>query len=200
MLCWLLLTRGAVVLLQFAKLKIFKNKPVLQNVLHTTRILLNPQIAEAVEFCSSISDIGLLEQYPVPMFPVPIDNTPSFEEDFMCLTPRKCIGQLLSAPKDGHGIVLATIVGIVEEGGWFYPACNRCHRAIKLKGMLYNCAVCESLVLNVLPRNKIMVVVVDGVDSAVFILFDRDAEILLGKSCASLLSDSDKVCKDSGTP
>lgn len=45
----------------------------------------------------SIADIGLLEQYPVPVFPEAGNNNPSLEDDFMRLTPRKYIGQLLNA-------------------------------------------------------------------------------------------------------
>lgn len=48
-----------VVLVQFAKVKIFKDKASLQNVLNTTQILINPPIEEAARVRRSVSAVGM---------------------------------------------------------------------------------------------------------------------------------------------
>lgn len=73
------------VLVQFAKVKIFKDKTSLQNVLNTTRILINPSIEEAAKVRKSVS-AGGMDLSAVPRLGPRIRA--SVEEDFLRMYPK----------------------------------------------------------------------------------------------------------------
>ena len=70
--------------------------------------------------------------------------------------------------------VLATIKFLADEMDWFYSACT-CNKRAVPDSVAYYCKTCEKRVVNVTPRYKIKVVVVDETDSTTFVIFDRPA-------------------------
>ncbi|ESW08073.1 hypothetical protein PHAVU_009G015800 [Phaseolus vulgaris] len=88
----------------------------------------------------------------------------SLEDEFLQLTPRNTIESL----KD-------------------------CKEAMYPDSKMFFCEKCKKHVMKVFLRYKIKLCVVDETNSTTFILFDREANSLLNKSCAEIFESHDKV-------
>ncbi|KAJ1382601.1 hypothetical protein SESBI_44122 [Sesbania bispinosa] len=106
-----------------------------------------------------------------PIIPQVVDfkERASPVEEFLHMFPKKTISEL-------H-----------ETEEWWYSAC-KCNKVVTVDGDNYYCAFCASNATKVSPRYKLKVQVFDGEDRAAFVMFDSDAELMTGISCASLLA------------
>ncbi|QCD93968.1 Replication factor A [Vigna unguiculata] len=57
---------------------------------------------------------------------------------------------------------------------------------------MFFCEKCNKHVIKFFPRYKVKIRVIDSSDSTTFVLFDRDATVLLNKGCANMLEGLDK--------
>ncbi|KAK2375329.1 replication factor A protein [Trifolium repens] len=86
-----------IVVIQFAKVKIFREKVSIQSVLNTTRILVNPYITEVEAFKDSIAVHGIEDVLTFPLIGEPAK--PSFDEVHvsavhdLIVTPRMTCGK-----------------------------------------------------------------------------------------------------------
>lgn len=110
-----------VVVVQFAKVKIFRDKASIQNVMNTTRLFVNPPFEEAVKFREGIAVHGVESSAPVASLGPRI--RPSFEEDFLRIHPKKTISELDGTGEDGTFIVFAVVDGFVDGQEWLYLCC-----------------------------------------------------------------------------
>ncbi|XP_057437330.1 uncharacterized protein LOC130729560 isoform X2 [Lotus japonicus] len=175
-----------VIVFQLAKIKTFRGKNVLQNVMKASRVIFNPEIAEVISFMDRISIVDFKINEPVGKLFTPKPALPMFE-DFMNTHPKKSISGLNETAEDGLFIVLGKVVGLLQDDLWWYFAC-KCHRAVTYDDGIYYCAGCFKHVMDVIPRYRIKLEVSDEVDSANFVLFDYDAQYLLMKSCKEVLA------------
>ncbi|XP_057444947.1 replication protein A 70 kDa DNA-binding subunit C-like [Lotus japonicus] len=175
-----------IIVFQLAKLKTFRGKNVLQNVMKASRIMFNPDSAEAISFRDRISIIDFKINEPVGQIITPKPAVPLFE-DFMNNNAKKTIAGLNETAEDGCFIVLAKVVGLLQDDQWWYFAC-KCHKAVTYDDGLYYCGGCFKHVMDVIPRYRIKLEVSDESDCATFILFDYDAQNLLMKSCKEVLA------------
>ncbi|KAK7287578.1 hypothetical protein RIF29_00859 [Crotalaria pallida] len=181
-----------VVVLQYAKVKIFKGLPVLQNSMYASRMLLNPDIPEAAELRSKMT-LGGVQLSPcnsVVLGPPKM----SIEDEYLKHYPKKTIEDVNNNPEDAVVIVLGTINEIVDDGQWWYPAC-KCHKAVIADNGVYYCHTCLRHVFNVTPRYKLQIEVSDLTGCAILMLFDYDVYSLIGKSCADLLASMPRGSK-----
>ncbi|KAK2416233.1 replication factor A protein [Trifolium repens] len=176
-----------IVVVQFAKVKIFRDKASLQNVKNTTRIFVNPNIAEVETFKNSVAVHGFEAESSAPLIGGPAK--PSFEEEFLQLHPKMNVSQL-----DG----LDEGVRFVDGSDWWYPAC-KCHRSVVADSGSYFCSSCDRHVFQVVPRFRVKVEVNDGSSFAVFVIFDSEMAYIMKKSCAYFVSQS-KVCNGASHP
>ncbi|KAJ1390048.1 Zinc finger, GRF-type [Sesbania bispinosa] len=169
------LSRGVdempVVIAQFVRVNTYKGDVVLQNVMNTTRVLWNPDIPEAIDFKSCMVALGVDPSSSIGVIGE-AQGELSMQEEFTKLFPRKSINELHSTEEEGVFIVLASISAVLFQDMWWYNACR-----------------CMKTVSDVDDKYKLKVEVFDGVDTATFILFDADAEKLLGKPCSVLVAD-----------
>ncbi|XP_057440670.1 replication protein A 70 kDa DNA-binding subunit C-like [Lotus japonicus] len=175
-----------IVVFQLAKLKTFRGKSVVQNVMKASRIIFNPAIAEAISFMDRIAIIDFKINEPVGLIYTPKPAVPVFE-DFVSNNPKKTIAELNESIEDGISIVLGKVVSLLQDDQWWYFAC-KCHKGVAYDDGLYYCGACMKHVIDVIPRYKIKIEVSDGTGSASFVLFDFDAQHLLMKSCKELLA------------
>ncbi|XP_057419428.1 replication protein A 70 kDa DNA-binding subunit C-like [Lotus japonicus] len=176
-----------VVVLQLAKLKSFRGKNVLQNVMKASRIIFNPEVAEAESLMDRISGLNMQPNQPVGHIISPNPSVPIFE-DFMNNYPKKTICALNETTEDGLFIVYGTVVGLLQDDPWWYFAC-KCHKAVTFDDGLYFCPGCCKHVMDVSARYKIKLEVFDDTDSGNFMLFDSDAHHLIKKSCKDMLGN-----------
>ncbi|KAK2388831.1 replication protein A 70 kDa DNA-binding subunit C [Trifolium repens] len=179
-----------IVVIQFAKIKIFRDKVSIQNVINTTRIFVNPDIPEVETFKNSIAVHGIEVDTTVPL----IGGTakPAPEEEFLRMHPKKTLGELLCATDGGVVVVFAEVVGVVQGQDWWYPAC-RCHKSVSPDSGAYYCSSCNKHVFQVIPRFRVKLAVTDGKSNAVFVLFDSDMSYIMEKSCSFFVAQSKAI-------
>ncbi|QHO11654.1 Replication protein A 70 kDa DNA-binding subunit A [Arachis hypogaea] len=102
-----------VVILQLAKIKVFRGQVGLQNVMHATKILFNPDIHEVLEFKKSMIEQGI--HGTQPLFIANESKIVSLEDDFMRLTRICTIEDLQDNNEEGCFVVFGVIRAIVEE-------------------------------------------------------------------------------------
>ncbi|RYR46947.1 hypothetical protein Ahy_A07g032821 [Arachis hypogaea] len=186
-----------VVIVQLAKIKLFRGQPGLQNVMKATKIYFNPDLSEY------LLNLSMVEQGingTQPLFIANEGKSVSLEDDFMRLTRRSTIDQLHDNKEDGSFVIMGTITDIVEEGCWWYSTCV-CGKAVYPESGVYFCDVCIHHVTNVIPRFRLKVAVSDHTEQGIFVLFDRETAYLLKKTCADLFNEVQKeptvLCGDS---
>ncbi|XP_052115662.1 uncharacterized protein LOC107477868 isoform X3 [Arachis duranensis] len=138
-----------VVILQLAKVKLFRGQPGLQNVMKATKIYLNPDLAAVVDFRKSVVEQGI--NGTQPLFIANEGKTISLEDDFMRLTKKSTIDELQENKEDGTFVILGTITDVVEEGCWWYSTCV-CGKTVHPESGVYFCDMCMHHVTNVIPR------------------------------------------------
>ncbi|PNX96435.1 replication factor-A carboxy-terminal domain protein [Trifolium pratense] len=182
------LTSGLpIVAVQFAKVKMFRDKASIQNVLHATRIFVNADIPELESFKSSIAVHGIESDTIVPL--IGSQPRPSLEEEFLQMHPKKTVAQLNVLVEDGVFAVCGEVVGVVDSQNWWYPAC-KCHKAVVPDSGSYFCSSCDRHVFQVIPRFRVKFEIVDGESSCIVVVFDSEMSYILEKSCAFFVAQS----------
>ncbi|QHN92664.1 uncharacterized protein DS421_17g585760 [Arachis hypogaea] len=179
-----------VVILQLAKVKDFRGRVGLQNVMFASKFGFNLDIPEVAAFQKKV----YLASQPIGI--VGSGKNIEIEEDFMKLTPRCTVKSLDDNNRAGTFVVLVKIAEIVEDGPWWYFVCV-CGRGVQAKSEIYFCQFCNIHITNVTPRFRVKVLFEDSTGISIFVLFDREASYLLNKTCAQLfeqhLKDVDVV-------
>ncbi|KAJ1395049.1 hypothetical protein SESBI_33672 [Sesbania bispinosa] len=176
-----------VLIVQLAKVNLYKGEVGIQNVMNATKFLWNPDLVEAIEFKNGLAvheietelEIGIISQRNRPV---------SLKEEFLHLYPNKALSQLQEANEDGSLIILGTVEQLLHEGFWWYMAC-KCMKAVSYDDGVPYCEDWESYVYELTPRYKLKMEVGDGTDSVQLILFDSECYALLNKSCRDMLSE-----------
>ncbi|WCJ37843.1 hypothetical protein M5689_018942 [Euphorbia peplus] len=76
--------------------------------------------------------------------------------------------------------ILAVINRISEKIGWYYLACDICRKKLKPKEDSFCCDDCDRFARTPIPRYMLQIEVEDSKATTNFVLFDREAEKLLG--------------------
>ncbi|GAU50770.1 hypothetical protein TSUD_410670 [Trifolium subterraneum] len=184
------------VVIQFAKVKIFRDKTSIQNVINTTRIFVNPDIPEAEALKKGIDIHGIDVDNVVPV--IGGHAKPSLEEEFLRMHPKKKIADLYELEEDGVFAVFGIVYGIVKGQEWWYPAC-KCHGSVVADSGAYYCNGCSKHVFQILPRFKVKIEVSHGDATCVFVLFDSEMSYIMEKSCAQFVAQA-KVSNDGSYP
>ncbi|RYR64927.1 hypothetical protein Ahy_A03g010949 [Arachis hypogaea] len=172
-----------VVVLQLAKVKVFRSKVGLQNVMFASKLGFNLDIPEVAAFRKNSIPHGVSASQPIAF--VGSGKNIGIEEDFMKLTPRCTVKLLDDNNRAETFVVLAKIAEIVENGPWWYSACV-CGRGVQAESGIYFCQFCNIHVTNVTPKFRVKVLVEDFTGVSIFVLFDREASYLLNKTCAQV--------------
>lgn len=108
------------------------------------------------------------------------------EDDFLKITPRKTVEDLKECTMESCFVVKATVKFVIDTDEWWYTACV-CNKKVVPDEKMYFCSKCNKHVMHVCPRYMIKVRVIDETDSATFVIFDRDAALLLKKTAADMI-------------
>ncbi|CAJ2644632.1 replication factor-A carboxy-terminal domain protein [Trifolium pratense] len=172
------------VVVQFAKIRFFRGNVAIQSLL-STRFYVNPLIPENLFFKGGLSLKGIDMSSRIPSIGPPA--MASYEDDFLVNYPRTIIANLLERDEDGIYIVCATVDGLVEFSQWWYPGCS-CDRIVSASSGAFYCKQCVKLPFKMVPRFRVELRVGDGSGQAIFVVFDNDITMLLGKRCHDLVS------------
>ncbi|XP_020958729.1 uncharacterized protein LOC107641392 [Arachis ipaensis] len=74
----------------------------------------------------------------------------------------------------------------MDTPDWWYGQCE-CNRSTYVFTKTFKCSSCGRLHLSITPRYRIKLGVIDDSDCACFVVFDKEAKQVLGKSCVEIL-------------
>ncbi|WZY91844.1 hypothetical protein YC2023_064173 [Brassica napus] len=163
-----------VLVLRFAKIKVWKEERSVSNAYNVSEIGLNPTMIEVGKFIASLPKDDLPLAIVESKYSA-IVNGVSEKDDFFIHTPRKTIAQILDTKQVEKCILLCTIAAIDSDMGWFYPSCK-----------------CKTNNPVTLPRYKLHLVVLDNTSNTKLLVFDNHAMQLLNQSCLQLAGPSNK--------
>ncbi|MED6202860.1 hypothetical protein PIB30_109806, partial [Stylosanthes scabra] len=152
---------------------------VLQNLMYGTRLLINPDIPETMM---------LRKRGGAHSLSMPNGQPSSIVDEFLCLTERKTIEELRDIEDVGFYVVIATVLAVDSVPSGWYKSCV-CNRKVEARNGMWFCNCCDKYVKNLLYRYKLDLVAYDGTAATTFIVYDREATILLGWTCSDLIQE-----------
>ncbi|KAJ1380259.1 hypothetical protein SESBI_46154 [Sesbania bispinosa] len=147
-----------VLIIQLAKVNLYKGEVGIQNVFNASKVLWNPDIPEAIKFRNGSRPVSL-------------------KEEFSDLYPRKSVAQLQQMDEDRSFIILGRVEQVIQDGFWWYMAYH-CMKVVSYDDGVPFCQDCDCYVYDLTPRYKLKMEVSDATDSAQLILFDSECYAL----------------------
>ncbi|RYR14008.1 hypothetical protein Ahy_B04g070692 isoform B [Arachis hypogaea] len=173
--------RSPLVVLESFKIKVIKGGVILQNVINVSRLFINSDIPESVEFLSrfSVASYG---------FSRLVTNDLGYlvsKVDGDYFNPKEItnIQDLHSDNGDSHYFVIGTIKEVMDEPDWWYYTCM-CGHAVVEHEDLYLCDACGSCVEHIMVKYGIQVKIQDGGCTGLFVLLDNAATKLFERTCS----------------
>ncbi|XP_057438385.1 replication protein A 70 kDa DNA-binding subunit C-like [Lotus japonicus] len=172
---------GVVVLIQFAKIKLFRGQQILQNPYGATRIVFNIEISEA----TVVRDKFFKMNEPGSQILTQLSGSskPSLDEEFLKLSEMKTFEQIRAMDEKSCCVVLGTIIQIPEGDNWWYKAC-KCNKKVIWDEKMY---ICDNFKVK------------QGNNIATLVIFDKEASALLETTCADFVDSSTKNPAGSGS-
>nr|XP_029149717.1 uncharacterized protein LOC112757647 [Arachis hypogaea] len=169
--------RYPLIVLESFKIKAIEGGVILQNVINVSRLFINPDIPESVEFLSSCCDKKKLFSVASYGFLRLVTNV------LGCLVSKvdghyfngkeiSNIQNLHADNGDGHYFVIGTIKEVMDKPDWWYYSCV-CGHAVVEHEDLYLCDACGSCIEHVMVKYGIRVKIHHGGCDVLFVLLDN---------------------------
>ncbi|XP_071725118.1 replication factor A protein 1-like [Rutidosis leptorrhynchoides] len=175
------LKKSIVVILQSAVTNTFNEISGISNNFQGTKIFVNPNLPEDVEYSQKLNDIGSYAQI-ITQLPGPV----SMSDEFL-LTERITVKELSISPEVGLFTMLARIIEVESIENWYYEGCTMCNKKVEKNGPKWWCPKCQDLV-TAEPNFKMQVRVRDRTGTTSLMLFDR-----MEKSNKNLLAEFETI-------
>nr|XP_033511922.1 uncharacterized protein LOC117272995 isoform X2 [Nicotiana tomentosiformis] len=171
--------------MQLIKAHKFQGKYSVLNTWHASKLWINPDLPQAVDFKSS---------------QIPSQRSYYVSDELATGTVEvKTIRELVDCMKEGHIWIVATVVNLLLEKEWSYLGCKRCSKKVDKIGSKFHCKKCDRLDSSATHRYKLQVQVMDRTGFISLLLWDREATNLIGKSANELnessIEDPDFECE-----
>ncbi|RYQ84533.1 hypothetical protein Ahy_B10g103941 [Arachis hypogaea] len=140
-----------IILLQSVKVKIYEGKVVVQNVIDCTKIMINPDIPEAICFITRL------------------DPSESYFIDSITLGNGFIVADV-NDDFDGFFNVVAKIKSICNNFDWWSYSCV-CGYPLELFRSHFSCSECGRKIKNAVKKYKVLVDVEDATRSARFVVY-----------------------------
>ncbi|KAI3701438.1 hypothetical protein L6452_26516 [Arctium lappa] len=119
-----------VVVIQFAVVKIYREKSSLSNSFNGTRLFINSEIDEIKDFRNSL--LGLSgESKSSQQLTMLSGLSYSYREDFLDNNSKANIAEISEVIEAKSLIILGTVKAFSKDIPWFYMGCKRCSRKIR---------------------------------------------------------------------
>lgn len=125
-------------------MKEFNNVPQLTNSMYATRLLINPDISVAREFASNLRPSEF--RIPCNASLSSPHLSPVDPEDPFVGTSVVPINELYGSVDNGVHCVIARVLKVDTDKGWFYESCKKCAKKVIPDGSGYSCEKCEMFV------------------------------------------------------
>ncbi|GJZ93654.1 nucleic acid-binding, OB-fold protein [Tanacetum coccineum] len=145
------------------------------------------------------SEIGASEDKKIELSTNTVYKKPS---DSYTRFPVKNIEELYEISEATGCVIIAKVLRIVADQGWYYMICNKCKsKANKSQTTnCYNCGRCDEEVSDVYPRIKVQIRLQDETGSTSFWLFQQEICKLIDKSPGYLISKAKKDLDNTSYP
>ncbi|XP_057450957.1 uncharacterized protein LOC130742876 [Lotus japonicus] len=173
-----------VLILQLAKLKLFKGKMGVSNANYNSKPLMNIDIPVVQDLKKSY----LMKNPNRNSATITAASKYSLSNDVLNESVYKSIAELKNNNEDGYFVTYGIVKDIELRTNWTYRACpmRNCLAGVKEQDERYFCKKCNKGYHNATFRYNIQIVVADETDSTTFTVFDREASNFLKKSAVEL--------------
>ncbi|KAK1424885.1 hypothetical protein QVD17_20226 [Tagetes erecta] len=196
-----------VVILQFGRIKWWQEKPAVNTSYHVTKLFINDDIEEIITFKKSITtttdNCGSLSTTMSKGSFISIVT----DDELFLKTEFINIEEVSEIKEEKHVVILATIIGFIEDKPWGYFGCTKCYKKVEPliliddkpkspaeveEPTIYRCTKCLIDVTIPIPRFRIEIRVQDHTGVVSLTLFDREARKLLKVSAKDLIGSQSK--------
>ncbi|ESQ37463.1 hypothetical protein EUTSA_v10003062mg [Eutrema salsugineum] len=201
-----------VAVLRFGKLKLYQGVWSVGNCYNCSMVFTDPVFRESLAFKERLPNDGLTLTYTHPN-QLTIVNSVSVRDDFFLHSPRRTISEIIAASEIiiyyvVKCVIMATIMSIDTEFGWYYMSCGACAKKVlphdmdylkelyprkTFKKQLWQCKKCNENVENVYPSFMLTFRVMDNTGETKFLLFDQEAKEVVNQTAAQLTQSVNEV-------
>ncbi|KAF7815599.1 replication protein A 70 kDa DNA-binding subunit D-like [Senna tora] len=152
--------------------------------MHATRILINEDLDEFRQFGDNLHPTDIKS-------PLNRSSSSSVLSSSPCVDPFAAmsvtsISDLFIADDESVHCIVASVLKVNTDKGWYYDACKKCFKKLDTDGAIFYCSKCETSVPIPEARFRIELVVIDDTDPANIVIFEKDVANFLGTT-ANLL-------------
>ncbi|KAL3625904.1 hypothetical protein CASFOL_030433 [Castilleja foliolosa] len=172
-----------VIILQLCRAKVFRDKVILSNSFDTTQLHTLETLPAIVQFKSQIREEELdrtisISRGSVTSFRLEYDDLANGKITCNSVETIVAIDQPVS-------FWICAMIGSVI-GDWSYLACPKCNKKLEPCGMENICDSCYKSFKTGTHRYKLQLEVLDQTANVYILLWDREAEKLIGRPCQEL--------------
>ncbi|KAL6546678.1 hypothetical protein OROMI_022399 [Orobanche minor] len=171
-----------VVIMQFARLKKWNDEWNVGNSFNSTRLLIDSDIDEVLEFKKSMLSATMSPMKSLSR--IESQSVSTILSELAEESDMKDLIELVGIDKPSKWVVVATIDRLQSRFGWYYNSCRKCLTKAEEIGGSIRCRKCKNT--NIVPRFKVGVIAMDNTSSVSLILFDQHVNQLLGHNAKDL--------------
>ncbi|CAI9264161.1 unnamed protein product [Lactuca saligna] len=192
-------TAPVIILLHLAKLKIWGGQPQVGNCLFGSRLHINDDMPQILEFKSKINALDTNVESSSRTSQLNSDTVVANPEDYYLRFQIKNIDEIPDFNEEVGLTIIATIIGFDMDDGWYSFYCRDCSKKVTknhddVDAGPFHCDGC-GFVSDVFGKIRIVVCVQDESGSSSFVLFERHVKDLIHRGNQWLM---DKIAKDQG--
>lgn len=121
-----------IIAVQWARIKEFNGARQVTNSMYATRLIMNAETPLFQNFVAALNPEELLSP----------SATASNGDLSFAGVPYVSVNELYDAEDNTIFCIVATVLKVDTDNGWFYPSCKRCSVKIKSDGKGFNCDRC----------------------------------------------------------
>ncbi|CAI9284982.1 unnamed protein product [Lactuca saligna] len=192
-------TAPVIILLRLAKLKIWGGQPQVGNCLFGSRLHINDDMPQILEFKSNLNALDTNVESSSRKSQLNSDTVVANPEDYYLLFQIKNIDEIPDFTEEVGLTIIVTIIGFDMDDGWYsFYCCDFSKKVTKndddVDAGTFHCDGC-GFVSDVFGKIRIVVCVQDESGSSSFVLFERHVKDLIHRGNQWLM---DKIAKDQG--
>ncbi|CAH1420694.1 unnamed protein product [Lactuca virosa] len=192
-------TAPVIILLRLAKLKIWGGQPQVGNCLFGSRLHINDDMPQILEFKSNLNALDTNVESSSRTSQLNSDTVVANPEDYYLRFQIKNIDEIPDFNEEVGLTIIATIIGFDMDDGWYSFYCRDCSKKVTkndddVDADPFHCDGC-GFVSDVFGKIRIVVCVQDESGSSSFVLFERHVKDLIHRGNQWLM---DKIAKDQG--
>ncbi|CAH1432509.1 unnamed protein product [Lactuca virosa] len=192
-------TAPVIILLRLAKLKIWGGQPQVGNCLFGSRLHINDDMPQILEFKSNLNALDTNVESSSRTSQLNSDTVVANPEDYYLRFQIKNIDEIPDFNEEVGLTIIATIIGFDMDDGWYSFYCRDCSKKVTkndddVDAGPFHCDGC-GFVSDVFGKIRIVVRVQDESGSSSFVLFERHVKDLIHRGNQWLM---DKIAKDQG--